>query len=108
MAVDLLALAVDLGERQEPFALATVVRWERPTSAKPGAKAIIRQDGSVVGWVGGACAEPVVIREALSALRDGQPRLVSLVGESGRAVGSAVTRAEGLLEYPMTCHSGGT
>jgi xanthine dehydrogenase accessory factor len=104
MGEDLLALAVELGRRGEPFALATVVRCERPTSAKPGAKALIRADGSVLGWVGGACAEPVVIREALGALRDGEPRLVALVGEGGPLAG----RAEGLVPYAMTCHSGGT
>ena len=76
MPEDLLTLAANLRSRGEPFALATVVRCERPTSAKPGAKALIRPDGSVSGWVGGACAEPVVAREALAALRDGRPRLV--------------------------------
>jgi xanthine dehydrogenase accessory factor len=104
MARDLLALALDLRERGEPFALATVVRCERPTSAKPGAKALIHGDGTVSGWVGGACAEPVVAREALNALRDGRPRLIGLYGEGGRGPG----RTEGMLEYPMTCHSGGT
>jgi xanthine dehydrogenase accessory factor len=104
MSKDLLAAAVELLGRGEPFALATVVRCERPTSAKPGARALIRQDGSVAGWVGGACAEPVVIREAQEALRDGQPRLVSLVGEGGAAPG----RTEGVVPYTMTCHSGGT
>jgi xanthine dehydrogenase accessory factor len=104
MAEDLLALALQLRQRGEAFALATVVRCERPTSAKPGAKALIRADGSVVGWIGGACAEPTVVREALAALRDGQPRFVSLVGEGGGRPGGQ----EGVLEYPMTCHSGGT
>ncbi|HSE06274.1 MAG TPA: XdhC family protein [Methylomirabilota bacterium] len=104
MPEDLLTLAADLRGRGEAFALATVVRCERPTSAKPGAKALIRPDGRVSGWVGGACAEPVVAREALAALRDGRPRLVVLVGEGGRDP----ARAEGLVHYPMTCHSGGT
>src|SRR5437867_5517615 len=104
MSDDLLALAATLRQREEPFALAVVVRCERPTSAKPGAKALIRADGSVTGWIGGACAEPIVVREAVAALRDGQPRFVSLVGESGRAAG----RTEGIREHPMTCHSGGT
>src|SRR5215475_7240544 len=104
MSEDLLDLASELRRRREAFALAIVVRCERPTSAKPGAKAIVREDGSVSGWVGGACAEPTVVREALAALRDGQPRLVSLVGEGGRGAG----RTEGVVEYPMTCHSGGT
>src|SRR5262245_11258935 len=104
MAEDILALAVELRSRREAFALATVVRCERPSSAKPGAKALIRIDGGVTGWVGGACAEPVVVREALRALGDGQPRLVSLAGE-----GTAQARSgEGLVSYPMTCHSGGT
>src|SRR6266403_1571104 len=104
MADELLALAAELQRRGEAFALATVVRCEAPTSAKPGAKVLIREDGSVRGWVGGACAEPVVVREALSALRDGRPSLLGLYGEGGRAPG----RTEGLLEYGMTCHSGGT
>ncbi|HMB88312.1 MAG TPA: XdhC family protein [Methylomirabilota bacterium] len=101
---DILMLAAGLRERGEPFALATVVRCERPTSAKPGAKALIRPDGRVAGWVGGACAEPVVAREALAALRDGQPRLVVLVGDGGRDP----ARTEGIVHFPMTCHSGGT
>ena len=104
IAEDLLVLAVELRQLGEPFALATVVRCERPTSAKPGAKALIRRDGSLAGWVGGACAEPVVVREALNALRDGQPRLIALVGEGGAAPG----RTEGVAPYTMTCHSGGT
>jgi xanthine dehydrogenase accessory factor len=100
----LLALAFELEQRGEPFALATVVRCERPTSAKPGARALIRADGTVTGWVGGACAEPVVLREALAALADGEPRLVGLAGDGGGGPG----RTEGILAYPMTCHSGGT
>lgn len=104
MADDLLALARELSQKGEPFALATVVRCERPTSAKPGAKALIRHDGTVLGWIGGSCAEPVVVKEGLSALRDGQPRFIALVGEGGGGPG----RREGVREYPMTCHSGGT
>jgi xanthine dehydrogenase accessory factor len=104
MSRHLLAEAHALAQQGVPFAMATVVRCERPTSAKPGAKALIRADGTMQGWVGGSCAEPVVIKEALGALRDGQPRLVALVGEGGEGPG----RREGVVEHPMTCHSGGT
>lgn len=104
MTDGLLALAAELERRGEPFALATVVRCEPPTSAKPGAKALVRVDGTVSGWIGGACAEPVVVREALGALRDGRPRLIGLVGEGGPSPG----RREGIIEHPMMCHSGGT
>jgi xanthine dehydrogenase accessory factor len=99
-----LAEAAALAQRGEPFAVATVVRCERPTSAKPGAKALIRQDGTVAGWIGGSCAEPVAVKEALSALEDGEPRFLVLVGKGGASLG----RADGVREYTMTCHSGGT
>jgi len=93
-------MAYELNEKGEPFAIATVVRSERPTSAKPGAKAIIQADGTLSGWVGGSCAQPVVVKEALKALEDGKPRLLSL------NVQGDVER-EGRTVYPMTCQSGG-
>ena len=104
MSIDLLELAYLLGTRGEPFVMATVVRCEPPTSAKPGAKALITSGGKLTGWIGGSCAEPLVIKEALQALRDGQPRFIALVGEGGPGPGSR----EGVFEYAMPCHSGGT
>ena len=53
-----------------PFAIATVIRAEKPTSAKVGAKAIITEDGALIGWIGGSCAEPTVKREAKKALQE--------------------------------------
>jgi xanthine/CO dehydrogenase XdhC/CoxF family maturation factor len=61
----------------EPFALATVVACQRPTAAYPGAKALIRADGALTGWVGGSCAQPTVIQEALKSLADGKARLLT-------------------------------
>jgi xanthine dehydrogenase accessory factor len=101
---DWLVEAEALARQGEPFAVATVVRCERPTSAKPGAKALIRRDGTISGWIGGSCAEPVAVKEALGALEDGEPRFLVLVGKGGALPG----RAEGVREYTMTCHSGGT
>jgi len=104
MGIDFLEEARALRDKGEPFVVATVVRAERPTSAKPGAKAIITADGHLRGWVGGSCAQPTVIREARQALQDGEPRLVRLsppekLGTSGQ---------EGVTEVPLTCVSGGT
>lgn len=87
-----------------PFVLATVVAVRRPTSARPGASGIVHPDGTIEGWVGGSCAQPVVVREALRALADGQPRLLRL---SKDAPGEG-RRADGVVELVMTCHSGGT
>jgi xanthine dehydrogenase accessory factor len=105
---DYLTEAQRLRERDVPFVLATVVRVERPTSAKPGAKAIVTRDsdgdGELRGWIGGSCASPTVVREALKALADGQPRLLHLSPtEMLRGIPS-----EGLVEVPLTCASGGT
>jgi xanthine dehydrogenase accessory factor len=101
---DILEQAHHLSRAGEPFALATVVRVTRPASARPGAKAIVRADGAIDGWVGGSCAQPLVAQEALAALRDGQPRLLCLVGDDG----PEIAPGEGVVVRPMTCHSGGT
>lgn len=43
----------DLKAKGQSFALVTVVRCESPTSAKPGAKAIVDAEGTIQGWIGG-------------------------------------------------------
>jgi xanthine dehydrogenase accessory factor len=101
---DVYARAAHLVAEGRPFALATVVAVKRPTSARPGAHGIVHPDGSIEGWVGGSCAQPVVIREALRALADGQPRLLRISKEPP----SDARRGDGIVELVMTCHSGGT
>ena len=59
-----------------PCALATVVRCEPPTSARPGDKAVITADGRLRGWIGGSCSEPIVRREALRAIAEGTPQQI--------------------------------
>jgi xanthine dehydrogenase accessory factor len=98
------ARTTELDGASRPFVIATVVAVRKPTSARPGASGIIHPDGTIEGWVGGSCAQPVVVREALRALADGQPRLLRL-SRDGPAEGR---RADGVIELVMTCHSGGT
>lgn len=93
---------VELRSQDEPFAIATVVRFEAPVSGKPGDKAIVRSDGRIWGWIGGGCAQPVVIREALKALKDARPRLVRIHPSANP------DSEEGVVDYTMTCHSGGS
>jgi xanthine dehydrogenase accessory factor len=102
MSDSLLDLAYTLIHAEEPFVLATVVRCERPTSAKPGAQAIIQRNGQITGWIGGSCAQPIVVREALRILREGDdPYLLRL--------GSSINDAQQseIRSFPMTCVSGG-
>jgi xanthine dehydrogenase accessory factor len=87
----------------EPFALATVVACQRPTAAYPGAKALITADGTLTGWVGGSCAQPTVIQEALKALADGQARLLRISPE----LQSSTVPQEGVYDFVMTCASQG-
>jgi xanthine dehydrogenase accessory factor len=61
------------------FAVATVVRTLEATSAKPGARALVLEDGSIAaGWIGGGCARGAVAKAALAALASGRPQFVSL------------------------------
>ena len=98
------ARAAELDGAGRTFAVATVVAVRKPTSARPGASGIVHPDGTIEGWVGGSCAQPVVVREALRSLADGQPRLLRL-SKDAPAEGR---RGDGVIELVMTCHSGGT
>jgi xanthine dehydrogenase accessory factor len=100
---DVLIRAGRLAEEGEPYILATVVRVERPASTRPGDRALVLPDGTLDGWVGGACSEPIVIREALRALADGEPRLVRIgPPDSGAGAPADVVVAE------SSCASEGT
>ncbi len=103
MRLGVLELAAELAARGEAFVLATVVWRRSPSSGKEGSKAVITADGRIRGWLGGACAEPTVVREALRALEDGSPRLMFLgppeeLRDRGR---------EGVVAVPIACQSEG-
>jgi len=71
--------ANELISKSEPFAIATVVKITGSSSAKPGAKAIINKKGEThFGWIGGGCAESIAAAEALSSLKDGKPRIITI------------------------------
>jgi xanthine dehydrogenase accessory factor len=79
LTADLNSAAETLRATSTAFAIATVVRTLNATSAKPGAKALVLPDGTITeGWIGGGCICRAVGRAAVEALRDGQPKFVSL------------------------------
>ncbi len=84
-----------------PYVHARVVLAEKPTSAKPGAEAIILADGTIEGFVGGDCAESTVRAQALTLLDSGQSLLlrISPVPEAAQP---------GKLSVHNPCLSGGT
>lgn len=93
---DLADAAQLMRAQQVPFAFATIVRTAGATAAKPGAKALLSADGTIVhGWLGGGCTRGAVKRAAIEALQSGVPQLVSvapedLLQEKGVAPGETV------------------
>jgi xanthine dehydrogenase accessory factor len=95
--------ASELARSGQAFALATVVWRQGPSSGQLGSRAIITADGEVHGWIGGACAEPVVIRQAQQVIADGEPRLLLL----GTPDQFGETVPEGMTVVPIACQSEG-
>src|SRR3954468_9001458 len=95
-----------LAERGEEFALATVVWRQAPSSGQIGARALITARGEVHGFIGGACAEPVVIREAHQVISSGEARLLFL-GTSDADDAGPSSLPEGMRYVPMSCQSEG-
>lgn len=100
---EVLARAAGLAAAGEPHVLATVVSVVRPASTRRGERALVTRDGALEGWVGGACSEHVVVREALLALADGEPRLVRICPP-----GAAGDAPEDVIVAESACASEGT
>lgn len=103
MDAGVLAQAVELFEARQPFVLASVVWRRAPSSGRQGSKAVILADGTVRGWLGGACAEPSVVRCGLECLATGEPALLFL-GQPDEFDGRA---HEGVRPIAMACESEG-
>ena len=99
---ELVARADALASDRVAFATATVVRRQRPSSVRPGDWAIVLGDGTIEGFVGGACAEDSVRLHALRVLETGEPLLLRIV--PGDAEGPA---QEGAVTVSNPCLSGG-
>lgn len=99
----ILEQAAEMSRRGESFALATVVWRQGPSSSQPSSRAIITADGELRGWIGGACAEPAVIRAAQDVLTTGTAQLLLL----GSPDQFGDTIPEGMAVVPVSCQSDG-
>ncbi|MDH3249582.1 MAG: XdhC family protein [Acidimicrobiia bacterium] len=88
----------ELRSQGHAFAVATVTWRRAPSSAKVGSRAIIRPDGTVEGWMGGACSQPTLVRAALESLETGRAQLVVLGEHDHRP---------DVVNVPMACSSEG-
>ncbi|MHB8312806.1 MAG: XdhC family protein [Candidatus Dormibacteria bacterium] len=100
-AGELLGRAAELRRGRIPFVHARVVLAERPTSAKPGDEAIVLEDGSIEGFVGGNCVEATLRVQSLRALEGRQPLLV-------RVSPTEEPPQSGRVSVVNPCLSGGT
>jgi xanthine dehydrogenase accessory factor len=101
--MSVLTRADALRSGRTPFVLATVVRAERPTSAKPGDRALVLPDGTMEGFVGGECAESTVRSHGLRLLASGESTLLRITPTE-----PSETVTEGLVTVGNPCLSGGT
>ncbi|MEU6646253.1 XdhC family protein [Saccharomonospora sp. NPDC046836] len=99
----LLAHAEELRAERTPFVLATVVRAQRPTSARPGDRALVFADGTIEGFVGGTCAESTVRLQGMRLLATGESTLLRITPEV-----AGETAGEGIVTIANPCLSGGT
>jgi xanthine dehydrogenase accessory factor len=104
MTPDLRTTAEQLRSDRRAFVAATVVRAERPTSAKAGDTALVLDDGTLVGFVGGECAETSVRTQALATLESGEPVLLRIMPD---APDSDVVVESGSVTVHNPCLSGG-
>jgi len=100
---DLAGRAAALAAAGTPFVWATVVRAERPTSAKAGDAALVLADGELDGFVGGECAESTVRTQALELLASGETRMLRIMPDP---VSGPVE--DGVVALHNPCLSGGT
>jgi xanthine dehydrogenase accessory factor len=63
--------------RGGPFALATLVAARGSSYRRPGARMLIRADGTTAGSLSGGCLEEEVTRRAEEVMRTGEPALMS-------------------------------
>jgi xanthine dehydrogenase accessory factor len=97
--------ARELAAAGTAFVTATVVRAQRPTSVEAGDVALVLPDGSIEGFVGGACAEHSVRSYALEAMRTGEALLLRILPFEEEGVPDRVE--EGAVTVQNPCLSGG-
>lgn len=109
MRSDALARRADeLAAQGAAFATATVVRAQRPTSARAGNVALVLSDGTIDGFVGGVCAEHSVRQYAMKAMKSGEPLLLRILPTAGDSPeGEEEVKEDGAVTVQNTCLSGG-
>ncbi len=78
MSTDVLRTALEAADDGRAVALITLVRADASTPRDVGARMCMFAGGAIEGTIGGGKLEAMAMKEALSTLQTGQPRLVEL------------------------------
>lgn len=100
---DIPEIALDWHRSGKGAALATVVETWGSAPRQAGSQLAISGAGDIMGSVSGGCVEGAVVTEALAALADGQPRLLTfgVSDETAFAVGLACGGTIRVLVEPV-------
>ncbi|GAB4272051.1 MAG: XdhC family protein [Pararhodobacter sp.] len=95
--------ALDWHRAGKGAALATVIETWGSAPRQPGSQLAISGEGEIMGSVSGGCVEGAVVVEALEALQDGHPRLMTfgVSDENAFAVGLACGGTIRILVEPV-------
>lgn len=66
-----------LGEAGRPSALCTITKTAGSTPGKESMRMLVREDGSILGTVGGGCLEAEVLEAALESMQDERARTLA-------------------------------
>jgi xanthine dehydrogenase accessory factor len=89
MMMELYEEIVKLKGEGKPMTLVTIIGAEGSTPRETGAKMLVREDGTILGTIGGGCLEGQVIVDAVMAMREAKPRKVryDLTGKEAAGAG---------------------
>ncbi len=90
-----------LEEQRTPYVLVTVVRSVRPSSARPGMRAVVTADGRIDGFIGGQCTRHLVLEMAREVLARRDACLLRVTTDP------VPSSDPGVVTRLMTCQSGG-
>ena len=85
--MDIYQEIVDIKNRGDDAALATIIYAGGSAPREEGAKMLVRADGSIMGTIGGGNLENNVIEEALGVIKSGRPKHLEYRLKEGDEVG---------------------
>ncbi len=83
----------EMSTKGESFVVATVVKTEGSSLAKPGFKVVVYNDSVIYGTLGGACPDSVILDEARKVLNSGTPKTVKIhLEEAGKGIEAMISK----------------